>query len=59
MTIRMLAMDLYRAQQKVAQLEKALEESGMDARTGIEEQLRRARSEYKYLQQALDGKIGR
>lgn len=59
MTIRMLAMDLYRAQQEVARLEEALEESGLEARTGIEEKLRKARSECQYLQRALDGKIGR
>lgn len=59
MSIKILARELYRAQQAVDKLEKALADSSVDQRARIEAKLRKARSEKEYLQRALDGQIGR
>lgn len=59
MSIKLLAKELYQAQQKVAELDKSLAEASLDKRTDIESALRNARSQLHYLQRALDGKIGR
>lgn len=59
MSIKLLAQDLYQAQQEVARLEKELAVASLEKRMGIKVALRNARSQYHYLQRALDGKIGR
>ena len=59
MSIKLLARDLYRAQQTVDRLEKALETAREAYKAEIEESLRRARAERDRLRQFLDGQIGR
>ncbi len=59
MSIKALALDLYRAQQEVDQLEKALEESlptdQEEAQREKKEKLRIARAEYRMIRKMLDG----
>jgi ABC-type Zn uptake system ZnuABC Zn-binding protein ZnuA len=59
MSIRAIARDLYRVKQELERLADALTQASPDRRPGIEERLRQAKSEYDYLQRALNGKIGR
>ena len=59
MSIKLLARDLYHAQQTVDRLEKDLEAAPADSKEGIEESLRRARAERDRLRQFLRGQIGR
>lgn len=59
MSIKLLARDLYRAQQAVGRLEKELERAPSVSRPKLEEALRRARAERDRLRQFLDGQIGR
>lgn len=59
MSLRALAKDLYRVKQDVERLEGKLAAAPLDKRMAIEEQLRKVRSEYNYMQRALDGKVGR
>ena len=55
MSIRHLALDLYRAQQKVDKLEKALAAAPPREVAAVEEELRRARAELQLLRKMLDG----
>jgi hypothetical protein len=59
MSIRLLARDLYRYQQKVSELEKKLEAATPENKPRLEEELRRARAEREQLRRMLDGQIGR
>jgi hypothetical protein len=59
MSIRLLARDLYRCQQKVGELEKAMASAAPENKRLLEEQLRRARAERDQLRRMLDGQIGR
>lgn len=55
MSIRHLATDLYRSQQKVEKLEKALAVAAPSELVAIEEELRGARAELQLLRKMLDG----
>ncbi|KGO35197.1 MAG: hypothetical protein WBN83_09880 [Desulfoprunum sp.] len=55
MSIRHLALDLYRAQQKVDKLEKALAAALPREPAPLEEELRVARAELRMLRKMLDG----
>ena len=55
MSIKYLAIDLYRAQQKVGQLEKALAAAAPAELTSLENELRVARAEWQMLRKMLDG----
>ncbi|MBR9982124.1 MAG: hypothetical protein KFF50_13935 [Desulfatitalea sp.] len=59
MSIRLLALELYRCQKQVDQLKKALNAAPPDKRAAIEAQLRVAQSEQDTMRRALDGRIGR
>lgn len=59
MSIRLLARDLYRCQQKVSQLEKKLAAATPENKARLEEELRNARSERDQLRRILDGQIDR
>lgn len=55
MSIRLLAQDLYRLQQDVANLEKKLEDAPFDQQEDLQERLRAARAERDHLRRFLDG----
>ena len=55
MSIKHLALDLYRAQQKVDRLEKALAVAAPGELAAIEEELRGAKAEWQMLRKMLDG----
>lgn len=55
MSIRHLATDLYRSQQKVEKLEKTLAAAAPSELAAIEEELRGARAELQLLRKMLDG----
>ncbi len=55
MSIRSLATDLYRSQQKVEKLEKAFAAAAPAELITIEEELRGARAELQLLRKMLDG----
>jgi hypothetical protein len=55
MSIRLLARDLYRLQQEVAELEKALADAPVDRHENLEARLRTARAERDRLRGLLDG----
>jgi hypothetical protein len=55
MSIRHLALELYRAQQKVDKLEKALAAALPTELAAVEEELRVARAELRLLRKMLDG----
>ncbi len=59
MSIRLLARELYRCQQKVGELEKKLAASAPENKARLEEELRNARSERDQLRRILDGQIDR
>jgi len=59
MSIKLLARDLYRYQQRMEALEKELAASDPAGRPQLAEQLRRVKSERDALRRALDGRIGR
>lgn len=59
MTIRLLALELYRSKKTVEALEKELANAPVDQHTQIKEKLRKARAEMNHLRRALDGQIGR
>jgi len=56
MSIRLIALELYKAQQLVDQLEKELEKAAPGAKDGIREKLRIARAEMMQLRKILDGR---
>lgn len=55
MSIRALALELYRAQKKVAELQKTIEAAGNGATEKINQELREAEKEMKMLRKMLDG----
>lgn len=55
MSIRALAIELYKAQQKVSGLERELENPSSHDHNKIREELRLARAEWKLLKKMLDG----
>jgi hypothetical protein len=59
MTIRAIAEDLYRLQQKVEALEKKLGFEAQGKQDDIETRLREAKAERNRLQRILDGQLDR
>ena len=59
MTIRAIAEDLYRLQQKVEALEKKLEFAAQRKQGDIETRLREAKAERNRLRRILDGQLDR
>jgi predicted nucleic acid-binding Zn-ribbon protein len=55
MSIRAIAIELYRAQQKVARLEKELEQAAPEEAAPLKEELRTARLELRQMRTMLDG----
>jgi hypothetical protein len=55
MSIRLLARDLYRLQQEVAKLEKALAKAPFDQHESLQARLSAARTERDRLRRCLDG----
>lgn len=55
MSIRALAIELYKVQQKVDGLEKELDNPASHDKEKIKEELRLARAEWKVLKKMLDG----
>ena len=55
MSIRAIAIELYRAQQKVARLENELEQAAPEEKGLLEEELRAARLELRQMRTMLDG----
>lgn len=55
MSIKHLALDLYRSQQKVERLEKAVASASPKELAALEDELREARAEWKMLRKILDG----
>lgn len=57
MSIRMLALELYKAKKRVEELEKEVEKTALNSpeRAEVESRLRIARSEAAKLKAALDG----
>ena len=59
MTIRGIARELYRLQQQVERLQKALESASGAKHVDIEHQLRKAKAEHDRLRRILDGQLDR
>ena len=55
MSIRALALELYRAQKKVAELQKAIEADGLGGAEKFKGELREAEKEMRMLRKMLDG----
>jgi hypothetical protein len=55
MSIRALALDLYRARQAVDRLEKAHENASQDEKTALGQELKMAQEELAMLRRMLDG----
>jgi ABC-type Zn uptake system ZnuABC Zn-binding protein ZnuA len=55
MSIRALALDLYKAQQQVDRLQKALSDAAPTEKDSVARELRAAQSELKILRKMLDG----
>lgn len=55
MSIRSLARELYRAQQKVTELQKKLASAGQDTKDSLTQELRHAMQELQMLRRMLDG----
>lgn len=55
MSIRAIALDLYRAQQKVAQLEKDLESASPAEKETLAVDLQYAKNEFAMIRKMLDG----
>ncbi|MFH0781822.1 MAG: hypothetical protein V2B20_07695 [Pseudomonadota bacterium] len=55
MSIRALALELYRAQKKVAELQKTIEAAGNGATDKFKQELREAEKEMTMLRKMLDG----
>jgi hypothetical protein len=58
MSIRLIARDLYRLEQEVDTLEKAIATASPDRIEALKEKLRKARAERNRMRQALDGQKG-
>jgi Ni,Fe-hydrogenase III large subunit len=57
MSIRALALELYRAQKKVAELQKAIAAVGHGVSDKLSQELREAEKEMSMLRKMLDGEI--
>ena len=55
MSIKALAVDLYRAQQKVDALKKAIDEASHKEQEGLKSELKVAQREWQILRKMLDG----
>jgi hypothetical protein len=55
MSIRLLAKDLYRVQQQVGRLERALQEAPVAQQADLEDKLRQARAERERLRRIMEG----
>jgi hypothetical protein len=55
MSIKALALELYRAQQKVDRLEAQLEEAPISEMESLRNELREAQAEFKILRNILNG----
>ncbi len=55
MSIRLIAIELYRAQKKVEKLEKQLETAPLPEKESIREKLRMASAELQHLRKMMDG----
>ncbi|MFC1505156.1 hypothetical protein ACFL5W_01425 [Thermodesulfobacteriota bacterium] len=56
MSIRMIAVDLYRTIQKVAEIEQALANAPQEKCEGLKEKLRQAKAERNQMRRTLDGR---
>ena len=56
MSIRAMALELYRAQKKVAELHKAIAAARPDAAAKLKQELKEAEKEMLMLRKMLDGK---
>jgi len=56
MSIKLLAIELYRARQDVARIEAQCEALSLNSRTDLLEELRQARAELQLLRKMLDDK---
>lgn len=59
MSLRLIARDLYRLQQVVDRLEKALADAPYARRDALERELKRAMSERAMVKRMLDGRLDR
>ena len=59
MSLRLIARDLYRLQQAVDRLEKALADAPYARREALNRELMRARSERDMVKRMLDGRLDR
>ncbi|MFH1217265.1 MAG: hypothetical protein V1706_12255 [Pseudomonadota bacterium] len=55
MSIKYIALDLYRAQQKVDRLAKELAQAGLDKQDELQRELREAEEDLRLLRRMLDG----
>lgn len=55
MSIRLIAQELYRAQQKVDKLTKSLDQAPLGEKDEFKEQLRVAEAELQHLRKMMDG----
>jgi hypothetical protein len=55
MSIRAVALDLYKAQQKVAQLEKDIEDAASSEKEVLAQELKFAQKEWQMIRKMLDG----
>lgn len=58
MSIRLIAVDLYKAIRKVTEIEEALEQAPWDNREALKEKLRQAKVERDRIRRILDGQKG-
>ncbi len=56
MSIKLLAVELYRAQQKVDSIQKEIEKADYKEQESLKSELRAARKEWQMLRKMLDGK---
>jgi len=55
MSIRLIAIELYRLHRQVEELEKARDKAPALGKGAIEDKLRKTRAEYQRIKQALEG----
>jgi len=56
MSIRMIAVDLYRTIREVAEIEQALANAPMEKREALKDKLRQAKAERDQMRRILDGR---
>ncbi|MEA3546238.1 MAG: hypothetical protein U9R66_01130 [Thermodesulfobacteriota bacterium] len=56
MSIKAIALELYRAQQKVSKFEDLVEEASVNDKDALREELREAKAEWQVLRNILNGK---